>query len=350
MRLFNLDRAALALLTSVVPLGTAAAEPALNYPHRPIRLLIGAPPGGETDVLARLVAEHIGQDLGQRVIVEYKPGAANNIAAEVVAHSDPDGYTLFLGGSPNTVHKVMYPSIKYDYVRDLTPLGLVGATTPVLVAGMHMPINSLQDFVQMARERPGELTCGSVGVGSNYHLICEILNESWGVDLRHVPYRGSAAALTDMIGGRIDVQVTVPAAVLPYIKTGKVRPLATLGTTRLPALPDVPTLREAGLPGGDYSVWFGLLAPTATPPEVVERLNQSLNAALKKPKLVETMSQNGLEPASAPNTSAEFKKLIASETEFWTGILHKHGIGPADAGGKPEGAVDQTGAAGDSAN
>lgn len=330
MRLFNLDLAALAFLSSVIPLDAAAAEPARDYPQRPIKLVIGTPTGADGGAVTRLVAEYLGQELGQRVIVEYKPGAATNIAAEAVARSNPDGYTLLVGGRPHIIHKVMYPSIDYDYVRDLAPVGVIGTTMPILVAGMHTPINSVQDLVRMAKERPGELTWGSVGVGTSPHLFSEVLKEAWGVDLAHIPYRGGAAAITDMIGGRIDVMVTVPAVALPYIKTSKLRPLAVLGSARLPTLPDVPTLREMGLFTKDFSTWYGLLTPTGTPPEIVERLNQSLNAALKNPRMVETMAQNGMDPAVSPNSPDEFKKFIAAETELWTGVLRTHNIGPVE--------------------
>lgn len=330
MRLFNLGLAAIAVVTSVIPLGTAAAEPPPDYPQRPVTLLIGAPPGGEVDALARLLAEHLGQDLGQRVIIEHKPGAAMNIAGEAAARSKPDGYTIFIGGRANTLHKVMYPSIKYDFARDLAPLGLIGTTTPILVAGMHTQINSVHDLLRMAKERPGELTYGSVGVGTNSHMIFELLRGLWGVALNHVPYRGSAAAITDMIGGRIDVQISVPAAVLPYIQAGKLRPLAVLSPTRLSALPDVPTLGELGVPGTDYRIWAGLLVPAGTPPEIVERLNKSLNVALNNPEMVKSLSQSGMDPAAVPISPVELKELIASETELWTEILRKHGVAQAE--------------------
>ena len=342
--------AVLAMLVTLLSPQSAAAHNTADFPLRPIRLVIGAPPCGEADTLARLVGEYVGEDLGQPVILDYKPGAANNIAGEAVARSKPDGYTLHLGSRPNTIHKVMYPSINYDYARDLVPVGLVGTMTPILVAGIHTPINSVQSLVQMAKERPGQLTCGSIGVGSTPHVLCEILKAAWGIDLRHIPYRGSAAAATGMVNGHIDVQITMLGSALPYINAGKVRALAILGRTRLPALPDVPTLGELGVPGADYRIWSGLLAPTGTPTQIVERLNKSLNAALNNPKVVEALSQNGIDPPAAPNSPAEFAKLIASETEFWTEVLRKHGIRPADAGGKREGAADQTGAGGSGAN
>lgn len=324
--------AALAMISFVLSPESAAAHNTSDYPLRPIRLIIGAPPCGEADTLARLVAEYVGEDLGQPLIINYKPGAVNNIAGKEVARSKPDGYTLHLGSRPNTIHKVVYPAIDYDYARDLMPVGLVGTMTPILVAGMHTPINSVQNLVQIAKERPGELVCGSIGIGSTPHLICEILKAAWGVNLRHAPYQGSAAAITGMVNGRIDVQITMLASALPYIETGKVRPLATLGAARLPALPDVPTLRELGMLGTDYRIWSGLLAPAGTHPQIVERLSRSLNAALNNPRMVEALSQNGIDPPPAPNSPAELATLIASETEFWTGVLRKHGIGPAQPG------------------
>lgn len=328
--------AALAILPTLWSPQLAGAHNTGEFPLRPIRLIIGAPPCGEMDTLARLVAEYVGQDLGQPVIVDYKPGAANNLAAEAVARSEPDGYTLFLGGRANITHRTMYPWIKYDYASDLTPLGLVGTAPPILVAGLHTPITALHDLVRLAKKRPGELSCGSVGVGSSSHLMCEILKESLGIDLRHVPFQGSAAALTAMIGGRIDLQVTAPSAALPYISAGKVRPLAMLGTARLATLPKVPTLIEAGAIAGDYRIWYGLLAPTGTPPRVVTRLNQALNAALKNPNLIASMSLNGVDPATPPNRPADFQDLIVSETKFWADVLRKHRIPPADPDGVRE--------------
>ena len=326
--------AVLAMLATLLSPQSAAADNTADFPLRPIRLVIGAPPCGETDTLARLVAEYIGEDLGQPVIVDYKPGAATNFAAEAVARSEPDGYTIFLGSRANTTHRTMYPWIKYDYARDLMPLGLVGTMPSILLAGMHTPINGMQDLVRMAQERPGELICGSVGSGSSSHLICEILMELIGVELRHVPYHGSAAALTNMIGGHIDVQITTPAAALPYIRAGKLRPVTILGPVRLPTLPEVPALPEVGIPGGDYRLWFGLLAPTGTPAQVVERLNQSINTALQNPKMVETMVQIGVDPATGPNSPSEFKKLIVSEITLWTGVVRKHSVRPVDLAGE----------------
>lgn len=350
MRLLNLDLAALILLAGVIPLNAAAEESAQDYPQRPIKLVIGWPSGADGGMIARLVAEYMGEGLGQRVIVEHKPGAGSNIAAEAVSRSEPNGYTLFLGGRPNIVHKVMYPSIEYDFARDLAPVGVIGTTTPILVAGMHTPIHSVQDLVRMAKERPGQLTYASVGVGGSFHLISEVLQEAWGIDLSHIPYRGSAAAITDMIGGRIDVMVSVPGAALAYIKTGKLRPLAVLGHARLPTLPDVPTMVEIGLPAQEYHTWYGLLTPTGTPPEVIERLSKALNAALKNPVMLETMSQSGFDAAGAPNGPEEFRKFIAAETELWTEVARRHGVGQEKARGEREGVAVQTGASGNRAN
>ena len=189
MRLFNLGLAAIAFLTGVIPLNAPAAESAQDYPQRPIKLVIGWPSGGDADIVARLVAEHMGQELGQHVIVEHKPGAATNIAAEAVARSEPDGYTLYVGGRPNTIHKVMYPSVRYDYARDLAPVGLLATMTPILVAGMHTPIQTVQDLVKMAKQRPGDLTCASTGVASTPHLL-------WKFSKRH----GASTSTTFLSG------------------------------------------------------------------------------------------------------------------------------------------------------
>jgi tripartite-type tricarboxylate transporter receptor subunit TctC len=336
MRLCKRDLAALALLTTILPWYATASDRETVYPERPVTLVIGYPPGGASDALARLIAHYMGEGLGQRMIVDYKPGAAGNIGAESVARAAPDGYTIYLGGRPNTIHKAMYPHMKYDFSRDLVPLGLVATMPYVMVTHADAPIVTIQDLVRTAKMSPGTLRCASDGVASTAHLLCELLQRDLKIDLQHVPYRGGTPALTDVMGGRVDIQIAPVVATLPHIQAGKLRPIVMMSTLRVPAMPNVPTMGEAGvleagagMAGNDLGAWYGLLAPTGTPPEVIAKLNRSINTALMDAALHEAMAQQAFVPPLQPNTPTAFKEMLAEETELWTGILRTHNIQPA---------------------
>jgi tripartite-type tricarboxylate transporter receptor subunit TctC len=308
-----------------------ASDEEAVYPQRPVTLVIGFPPGGSADALARLLARSMADTLGQKLIVQYKPGAGSNIGAEYVARATPDGYTIFLGGRPNTIHKTMYGTMKYDFARDLVPVGLVATIPFVMVSGIHTPITTVHDVVRIARTYPGALSCASAGTGTTAHLLCEMLQQEIDIDIQHVPYSGGAPALTDVMGGRIDIYVATVTEALPYMQAGKLRPIVAMSPVRIPAIPNVPTMDEAGvweLSGLELGDWGGLLVPAGTPPHVVAKLNQSINAALMNPALQHAMAQQAFAPPRQPNTPTTFKELIDEETDRWNGILRMRNIKP----------------------
>ena len=337
MQVCKKEIAALALIAATLPCSTfafddreanAESAPETLYPSRPITLVIGFPAGADSDSLARLLAKHMAAPLGQKVIVEYKAGASGNIGAQTVARAKPDGYTLYVGTRPNTIHKTMYAHMEYDFSRDLVPVGLIATMPYVMVAGSRAPLASMGDVLRLAKTYPGGVSCASDGMGSTSHLLCELLQQDTGIDLQHIPYRGSAPSLTDVIGGRIDLQIAPVAAALPHIHAGKLRPIAVMSRRRLPALSTVPTLEEAGVPGLDLGAWHGLVVPAGTPADVIAKLNKSMNIALQDPELREAMERIAFVPPQAPNTPEGFKAFIAEETERWTAILRTRNIKP----------------------
>ncbi|ANN68240.1 Bug family tripartite tricarboxylate transporter substrate binding protein [Bordetella bronchialis] len=328
MQFLRRELAALALVGTALPFAALANDPEAVYPQRPVTLVIGYPPGGDADALARILSRHMADDLGQRLIVDYKPGAAGNIGAESVARADADGYTIYLGARPNTIHKTMYGHLKYDFSRDLVPIGLTATMPYVIVAGAHASIHTVPDILRLARTYPGGLACASSGVGSTSHLLCELLQQETGVDLLHIPYKGTALALTDVMGGRIDLQIAPVPAALPHIRSGKLHPVAVMSRLRVPTIPNVPTIEEAGVPGLDLEAWYGLMAPAGTPPRVIDRLNRAINAALLDPDLRDSLTQLSYAPPLQPNTASAFGELIAEETERWSAILRIRNIKP----------------------
>jgi tripartite-type tricarboxylate transporter receptor subunit TctC len=334
MPYFKRGLAAIALASAIPWAGLAATTASSQesaYPDRPVSMVIGFPPGGSADALARLIAGPLGAALGQKVIVQYKPGAGGNIGAEYVARATPDGYTLFLGGRPNAIHKTMYGTMKYDFMHDLVPVGLVARLPFVMVSGRHAPIRSMQDLVRLARAHPGALTCASPGRGTTSHLLCELLQQETGLDMQHVAYTGGIHALTEIIAGRIDMYISPVAGALPHIQADKIRPIVVMSPLRLAMLPRVPTLAEAGvaeLSGLELGDWSGLVAPAGTPSHVVAKLSQSINTALTDPSLHEAMARQGFGAPMQPNTPESFKAFIAEETDRWNQVLRTRRIRP----------------------
>jgi len=318
--------AALLLAGSAVPVLPLSASAESVYPQRPITLVVGFPPGGASDLIARHMAAYMTEELGQKVVVEYKTGAASNLAAAAVARADPDGYTLFLGARPNTTHKIMYPSIDYDFAEDLTPVGMLATVPLVMVVDRHSRLNDLPGLIAAAKAQPGKLVCGSAGIGSTEHLLCEVLKKSAGVDIVHVAYRGSAPALVDLMAGRTDFQITLVPGVLAQIKSGAVKPVVVMASSRIPALPDVPAIEEYGLPGKEGGTWYALVAPRGTPPEVIARLNRSVNTVLGNPTLIRVMEDLAFTLPQSSNTPEEVRAFIAQEIVRWTAVLHDRHI------------------------
>jgi tripartite-type tricarboxylate transporter receptor subunit TctC len=324
------ELAALILLGSAVPPGACASGTEASYPQKPLTVVVGYSAGGGADSLARLLAKHMTEDLKQPVVIENRPGAASNIAAESVARANPDGYTLYISTSSNAIHESMYGQFKYNLASDLMPVGLLASVPSVLVAARHAPVQTVQDLIKLARTYPRELSFGSPGVGTQAHLMGELFQQVTRTDLLHVPYRGGAPALVDLMGGQVDVlSVSLPGA-LPYIRAGKIRALAVMSRLRAPTIQDVPTMEEAGVPGVDWEIWFGLMAPAGTPPNVIARLNKCVNSVLMEPDLQRAFMDGGYVTPLQPNTAETFGRFIAEETTRWTAFIKEKNIKPAN--------------------
>lgn len=313
--------AALAALAFTAP--GWAAKP---YPERPVTLVVGYAAGGATDIVARLVAKALTDELGQTIVVENKTGANSNIGAEIVSRAAPDGYTLYVGSIANTINRTLYSKLNYDFIKDFKPIGLLATIPNILVVNPKLPVKTVPEYLAYAKANPGKLTCASSGSGSSIHLSCELFKMQTGTDILHVPYRGSGPAVADLLGGQVDSMFDNLPSSLPHVQAGKLRAIGVTSPQRLPAVPDVPTLAESGLPGFDVESWFGLMAPAGTPQPVIERLNQALNKALADPALVASYKQSGFYAPQPPNTPDAFAKKIASEIDKWGAVVKRADI------------------------
>lgn len=320
--------AAITVLGSFLPMGGMASELQSQYPQRPVTLVVGYPPGGGADTLARLLAEHLSRELGQKVLVENKPGAASNIAAESVARATADGYTLYIGTRSNTIHKAMYSHFDFDMARDFAPIGLLARMPNVIVTSTQGPIATIGDVIALAKAHPGMLTYASTGVASDTHLLGELFQQETQTKLLHVPYRGGTSAMVDVIGGRVDLLIFSLAGALPYLQARSVRAIAVLSQQRAPVLPGVPTMEESGVLGVDLETWFGLMAPAGTPTDLVSTLNECANKILMNRGLQKAFMVQGYVAPLRPNTPGTFGRLLSEETERWTTIVRERNIRP----------------------
>ncbi len=311
--------ACLALAAGAI--GTALAQ---SYPSRPIRMISPFPPGGPTDIVGRLVSARLGEQLGTSIVVDSRPGASGNVGLELASRSPADGYTIVLSSPVIALSPLLYTKLNYDPHKDLAPIALVGAVRNVLVVHPSVPARTLKDLVALARRTPGRLNYGSGGVGTTTHLAPELLKSLEKLDIVHVPYKGSGVALTALVGGEIDMLVVAAPAAIQQIAAGRVRALAVLMPQRLADLPDVPTSQEAGLPGFEISVWYGMLAPTGTPREIVNRLNAELNKAVSAPEMRPKFASAGVEPLTS--TPEEFGAFIRSEATRFARVIKDAGI------------------------
>lgn len=296
---------------------------AQDWPTRPISLVIGFAAGSSTDVASRIVAEQVGTILGQRVVVETKPGAASRIAAEAVARAPKDGYTLFVGTVANVINDSLNPG-SATFSRDLAPVALFGSTPTILAVPASIPVKSVPELIAYARSRPDGITFGSPGNGTAPHLAGEMFAQLAGVKLTHVPYSGSAQAVTDLLGGRIDMMFVPASSALAQVQSGALRALASTGRERTSAAPDLPTVAEAGLPGFDTNIWFGIMAPAGTPDEVIEKLAGATRNAVASEPVKTAFAAQMVDPlAGGPK---EFRDWVASETRKWEGVIARAGL------------------------
>ena len=310
----------------------AAALPAVSrmawaqaYPTRPVRWIVGAPPGGALDIVSRLMGQWLFERLGQPFVIENRSGAGSNIATEAVVRAPPDGYTLLTVGAAHTVNATLYDKLNYNFIRDIAPVGPLSREPNMMVVNPSVPAKTVAEFIAYAKANPGKISMASSGIGTTIHMAGELFKMRTGVNMVHVPYRGGAPALTDLLGGQVQVMFAVMSSSIEYIRDGKLRALAVTTATRSDALPDIPTNGEF-VPGYEASTWLGVGVPKNTPAAIVERLNKEINAGLADPKIKARLADLG--SSAVAGSPAEFGKLIADETEKWAKVIRAANIKP----------------------
>ena len=289
-----------------------------NYPYKPVRFIIGYTPGGSADIAARLIGQWLSERLGQSFIVESRPGAGSNIGTEAVIRSPPDGYTILLVAPANAINATLYRKLSYNFIRDVAPVAGIIRFPNVMEVNPSVPAKTVPEFITYAKANPGKINFASSGNGSTIHMSGELFKMMTGVDIVHVPYRGSAQALTDMLGGQVQVMFDNVPTSLEHIRSGKLRPLAVTTSMRSEVLPDVPTMADF-VPGYESSAWYGVAVPKGTPPEIIDMLNRAINAGLADPKLKARFAE--LSAAVLPGSPADFGKLLVDETEKWAKVV-----------------------------
>ncbi len=308
----------------------AAALPAASrfawaqaYPTRPVRIVVGLPPGGANDIVARLMGQWLSERLGQSFVIENRPGAASSIGTEVVVRAPADGYTLLLVSSDSAISATLYEKLSFNFIRDIAPVAGIVRLPFLMLVHPSVPANTVPEFIAYAKANPGKINIASPGIGTAPHLAGELFKTMAGLNLAHVPYRGGAPALTDLISGQVQVMFLSPAASIEYIRSGRLRALAVTSATRWEGLPDLPTVVDF-LPGYEASVWFGVGAPKNTPSEIVEKLNKEINAGLADRKLNARLADLGGDVLAL--SPADFGKFIADETEKWAKVIKFAGV------------------------
>ena len=312
--------AAAALLAS--GMGSALAQGA--FPDKPLTMIVPFSAGGTTDILARIVGQALGQELGQSIIIENKPGAGGNIGAQQAARSKADGYTLFMGTvGTHAINQTLYKKLPYDPVKDFAPLSRVATVPNLLVAHPSRPYKTVQELIDFAKKNPGEVTYGSPGSGASPHVSGALFQSMTGAEITHIPYKGSAPAVSDLLGNQIAIMFDNMPSAIQHVRSGKLRPIAVTTAKRSPELPDVPTIAEAGVPGYEATSWFGLWAPAATPAPVLEKLHSSLAKVLKDPVVVKKIADQGGDVVI--DTPAQFEAFIKTEAAKWGKVVKESG-------------------------
>jgi tripartite-type tricarboxylate transporter receptor subunit TctC len=306
---------------------TAAGAADNAYPTRPVRLIVGYPPGGSTDIAARLIGQRLAPVFQHTVVIDNRAGASGTIGAGIVVKADPDGHTLSFAASPEVaIYRALMKNPPYDSLKDFVPVTLVGRVPFMLVVHPSVAASSVRELIALAKAKPGALNFASFGNGTSNHLVGEAFRAAAGINIVHIPYKGSAPAITDLLGGQVQITFDTVPVVLPQVRAGKLRALAVATPRRSPLAPDVPTMDEAGVAGFYGGTWFGVLAPARTPAAVVERLNKEIAAILRAPDIVQTFNDRGIEPIG--NSAAEFRTFIEAESRRWLKVAQDAGVKP----------------------
>ncbi len=314
-------------IAALVLLALASTADAQSWPAKPIRIISPYPPAGANDLLARIIAPKLSEQLGQPVVVENRAGATGNIGAELVAKAPADGYTLLMGQAGNlTINISLMAKIPFDPVRDFSPVTMVASTPNVLVVHPSLPVRTVKDLIALAKAKPGQINYATSGIGSPGHLAAELLNKSAGIRLVHIPYKGAAPALLDVVAGNAHLYFTSAVSAQPFIPSGRLRMVAVASAKRSPSLPEVPTVAEAGFPEFDVSSWWGVVAPASTPREVVMRLQTEIHRVIALPEIRAKLAEQGLDIAT--NTPEQFAAYIKSETAKWAKLIREVGVKP----------------------
>jgi tripartite-type tricarboxylate transporter receptor subunit TctC len=316
-------RATGALAIAICAIAAPLTAQAQAYPNKPVRMILAFPPGGPTDIVARVIAQKLTEQMGQQVLVDNKPGAGGNIAAEQVAKSPTDGYTIFYNTSAIVIGPALYAKVNYDTLRDFAPVALTAAIPMVLMVNPQLPPKSVKEFIDLARSKPGQLNYGSSGTGTITHLASAMFSTQAGIQTQHVPYKGSAPALIDLAAGQVQFMTDTINTGLPYIKDGRMRGLAVTSLKRSVVLPDLPTFHESGLTGFDAAAWQGIVVPTGTSAEIIARLNTETNRALQNPDVRARLAAQGAD--SLGGTPAEYAAYIRSEMPRWAKAIKDSG-------------------------
>ncbi len=311
-------------LTAMLALGAGAALAQSGYPSKPIRIISIFPPGGGNDGICRAVAQKMTESIKQQVIVENRTGANGIIGTEVAARAAPDGYTITLIPSGHAVNASLYKKLPFDSIRDFTPLSLAGSSPMVLAIHPSIPAKSVRELIAIAKARPGQLTYVSAGIGASGHLAGALFETMTNTKMVHIPYKGMSLAVADLMGGQVSMSFGTALSMVPHVRTGRLRALATTGAARSPALPELPTVAEAGVPGYEASLWYGFVGPAKLPPEIAQRLNAEIVAAINSPDVRERLSNQGVDARAS--SAEEFGKLMVTDLERWAAVVRRAGV------------------------
>ena len=314
---------ACATVCALFACSSALAQASGGYPNKPIKLVVPYPPGGPTDIVARVVAQKLSEQLGQSIIIDNRPGAGANLGAEAVARSPADGYTLMVATTAHAINPALFSKLNYSITKDFAPISQLTAGPLVIVATPNLAANNVKELIALAKSKNGEINFASSGNGQSTHLSAELFNAMAGTKMNHIPYKGSAPALTDVMSGQADLMFDTMLSAMPFVKGGKLKAIAVTSAQRSPVAPDIPTIAESGLPGYEAIAWNGLLAPAGTPKEVVDQINAALKKVLEAPDVKQRFDAQGF--AAQWGTPADFGKFVQSEVDKWAKVVKTSG-------------------------